>query len=281
MTDFQTQALLHLEAADPGLPNPRVIPTLSGAADVPHDFGGKTCRVRLLSWAEGEALAGSNLSPGWQSRLGALVARMDLGFRGFSHPAQNRRLLWDLQEAASLRDFVADIPDAGHRALATRALEYFAEEVSPRLAGLRPQVIHNDLNPHNVVVDPADPTRIVGVIDFGDIVHAPLVQEVGTACAYLLTEEAEPLAGPAGFLAGYTQALPLTAEEIALIPGLIMTRMAMTLTITGFRSKLQPENATYILRNAPRAARGLSTLAGREMDEMVAFLAAACRSADA
>ncbi len=41
----------------------------------------------------------------------------------------------------------------------------------PQLAGLRHQVIHNDLNLHNVLVDPKDGARVAGVIDFGDMVR--------------------------------------------------------------------------------------------------------------
>ena len=28
--------------------------------------------------------------------------------------------------------------------------------------------MHGDLNPHNLLTDPADPTRIAGILDFGD-----------------------------------------------------------------------------------------------------------------
>ena len=66
-----------------------------------------------------------------------------------------------------------------------RLLEGFERHAVPLLRGLRRQVIHNDFNPHNVLADAVDDTRIAGVIDFGDMVHAPLVQDLATACAYL------------------------------------------------------------------------------------------------
>ena len=68
----------------------------------------------------------------------------------------------------------------------------------PRLAALRAQVIHNDYHLYNVLVAPDDQARIVtGIIDFGDMVHAPLVGEVATAAAFHMAGSADPFEGPA------------------------------------------------------------------------------------
>ena len=64
------------------------------------------------------------------------------------------------------------------RALAEKFMARFTDHVLPRLASLRSQVIHNDYHLYNVLVAPDDHARIVGVIDFGDMLHAPLVGEV-------------------------------------------------------------------------------------------------------
>ncbi len=60
----------------------------------------------------------------------------------------------------------------------------FTEHVLPRLGSVRAQVIHNDYHLYNVLVAPDDHERIVGIIDFGDMVHAPLVGELATAAAF-------------------------------------------------------------------------------------------------
>jgi Ser/Thr protein kinase RdoA (MazF antagonist) len=68
-------------------------------------------------------------------------------------------------------------------------LAHFMQQVQPRLGGLRHQVIHNDLNPYNVLVDPQDHITTVGLIDFGDMVQAPLINELAVACSYQLSEQ--------------------------------------------------------------------------------------------
>jgi Ser/Thr protein kinase RdoA (MazF antagonist) len=264
ITDFQNAALLHLETADPDLPVPRIIRALDGAIAVPHPaVDGRACLLRLLTFLPGQPLAAAGApGPGLARDLGVLTARMNRALANFAHPADGRRLLWDLREAPALRVFLPDIADPALRALVVAALERFEVEAAPALAVLPGQVIHNDLNLHNALANPDDSGCLAGLIDFGDILRAPRLQEVATACAYLLRPgEAAPLASPAAFLAGYRTILPLPEEQAALLPILIATRMAMTVLITHWRAARQPENAPYILRNMPGARAGLEWLA--------------------
>ena len=54
VTNLQTEALLHLAAADPGLPVPRIFPARNGMTELDLTFDdGSTRVVRLLSYLEG------------------------------------------------------------------------------------------------------------------------------------------------------------------------------------------------------------------------------------
>ena len=270
ITHFQSAALLHLEAADPSLPVPRVLRAQGGATAVRHPArDGRPCLLRVVSYLPGVPMT-AGPDAGRARALGVLAARLDRALEGFSHPADTRRLIWDLREAPRLRAFLPDVADPALRALAEAALDRFEDRAAPVLATLPGAVIHNDLNPHNVLVDPQDPSRLTGIIDFGDMLRASRLQEVATASAYLLEPETEgdPLAGPAAFLEGYRSILPLPGEQAALLPVLIAARMAMTVLITSWRARLQPENAPYIQRNLPRARAGLALMAGRGADAM-------------
>ncbi|UFN50144.1 phosphotransferase [Roseomonas sp. OT10] len=256
ITGFQSAALLHLEAADPGLPLPRMLRGRDGATEVPHPArDGRPCLLRVLTYLPGTPLTDA---VGQEQALGALTARLDAALEGFAHPADTRRLLWDVREAPSLRALLPEVGDPALRGLAEDAIARFETEAEAALGALPRQVIHNDLNPHNVLTEGA---ALSGIIDFGDMVRAARMQEVATACAYLLRPGDAPLAGPAAFLAGYRAVLPLPAEQAALLPAVVATRMALTVLITHWRARRQPENAPYILRNMPRARTGLEILA--------------------
>ncbi|MGT2492207.1 phosphotransferase [Cupriavidus basilensis] len=83
-------------------------------------------------------------------------------------------------------------------------MDRFATNVQPRLPRLaRPGPIHNDFNIYNVLVDPRDHTRIAGVLDFGDMVHAPLIDDLAVAAAYQVDPAGDTMATLADFVAAY------------------------------------------------------------------------------
>ena len=273
VTDFQNRALLHLAAADPALPLPRVHPPLA----VPWAVPGQPERlVRVYSWLPGRPLHMAAPSNAQRQALGRLLARVDLALQGFSHPAQDHVLLWDIQHALRVRPLLAEIRDPTRRALPERLLEGFERHAVPLLRGLRRQVIHNDFNPHNVLANAKDDARIAGVIDFGDMVHAPLVQDLATACAYHVQPEGHPLQGPAEIAAAFHAVCPLQSEELDVLFDLMVARGVISVAISGWRAERQPDNAPYILRNFPRAWAGLERLAAIPREEARAFFHAAC-----
>ena len=81
----------------------------------------------------------------------------------------------------------------------------FTEHARPALPGLRAQAIHNDLNLYNVLVDPRDHDVIAGILDFGDMVRAPLVNDLAVAASYQLEPGADPLAPAIRFAAPITR----------------------------------------------------------------------------
>lgn len=273
VTDFQNQALLHLALTDPSLPVPRVRPPLA----VPWQVPGQLLRlVRVYSWLPGRPLHLAPPGAGQRRALGATLARLDLALRGFSHPAQDHVLLWDIQHATRVRPLLAHIQDAARRAIPERLLDVFEQQAMPAMRRLRRQVIHNDFNPHNVLADTVADDRIAGVIDFGDMVNAPLVQDLATACAYHVQPEGHPLAGPAEIVAGYHAICPLLPAELEILFDLIAVRGVISVAISGWRAERQPDNAAYILRNYARAWAGLERLAAIPRAEAAALFHAAC-----
>jgi hydroxylysine kinase len=273
VTDFQGQALLHLAQADPSLPVPRAHQPLAVRWEVP----GQPARlVRVYSWLPGRPLHLAAPSTALRHELGTLLARLGLALENFSHPAQNHVLLWDIQHAARVRPLLGHLADPAQRAIPERLLDVFEQQAVPATRSLRRQVIHNDFNPHNVLADAVDDTRIAGVIDFGDMVHAPLVQDLATACAYHVQPHGHPLDGPAEIAAAFHAVRPLLPEELDILFDLLAVRAVISVAISGWRAQKQPENAPYILRNYPTAWSGMERLAAIPRDEARAIFHAAC-----
>lgn len=234
--DFQCQALAHIAVLDPELPVPRVYPTLNG-----HNFqsvaleGGEQLILRAQSCIDGAPIAEENLGHVRLRQTGILAARLDLALRGFSHPAARQQLAWDLANAGQLLPCTSAIEDTGARILVEGVLKHFASAVAPKLSGLREQVIHADLHFGNLHAGADEDAPISGIVDFGDMLQAPLVVEVSTVLAEVATCFDDPMPAMAQLLAGYQSVLPLQAAEHALLQSCIMTRLAITYVIFSWR----------------------------------------------
>lgn len=262
VTNLQTKALLHIAAIDSKIPVQRIHPTLDGAPEYALPDGtGRHMIVRLFSYLEGEPLYQVKSRPALRRNLGAALAELGFALRGFFHPAAGHELLWDIKNAGRMWDLLSFVEEPSQRALLELILTRFNEHVTPALPRLRAQIVHNDLNPYNVLVDAQDHSHITGILDFGDMVHTSLINDVAVAASYQLSLEGDPLADAGDFVAAYHAVTPLEPIEIDLLYDLIGARLATTATITSWRAARYPENRAYILRNAPRAWAGLEAFA--------------------
>ena len=127
---------------------------------------------------------------------------------------------------------------------AAAVLERFSAEVLPRLRALPAQAIHNDANEHNVLL--GDDGRVCGLIDFGDLCRAPRACGLAVACAYAMALLPVPERQVLPLVAGYHEVAPLGPGELALLPDLIRTRLAMSIAMAVRQRRDQPDN-DYLL----------------------------------
>ncbi|WP_256590359.1 phosphotransferase [Pseudomonas sp. DP16D-R1] len=257
---FQTQALLHIERHGAHLPVPRVLPALSGEVEPKVLVSEQTLTLRTVSYLDGVSQNLGKPSVALMRELGTSLAEINLALNDFQHPAAHRDLLWDVGHAERIRPYLDNL-DVDQLPLVCALLDSYETSVKPRLAKLRAQVIHNDLNPHNVMLDCETASRVAAIIDFGDALHAPLINELGTALSYQFDADAtDPLWQIKAFVAAYHAKIPLQREELAVLGDLIAMRMAMAITIAQWRARLYPENRTYVLRNLRTTWRNLQCL---------------------
>lgn len=268
VVDFQIAALEHIARATPDLPVPRVMRTLDGATRGQVSLaGGGQAFVRMLTYLDGVQIRETPRTAAQRRAMGATLASLDLALRDFADAGATHDLLWNVSAAHRLSAKLDGIADPARRALAGAFMRRFNEHVLPRLAEVRAQVIHNDFHLYNVLVAPGDHERIAGVIDFGDMLHAPLVGEVATAAAFHMTGSADPFEGPAQFVGAYHAVLPLMPVEQEIVADLMATRHLVTALISEWRVVRYPENRAYIMRHNPAAWEALSQFADISRNE--------------
>ncbi|MRG58194.1 aminotransferase class III-fold pyridoxal phosphate-dependent enzyme [Phyllobacterium sp. SYP-B3895] len=268
-SDFQTALLEHLEKHACELAVPRLRRALTGLALASVEGpSGELHAVRMVSWQIGEPLATMERTPATLGNLGKVLGELDRAMQGFIHAGALRTFDWDIRAAGLSRQRVQYVNDAADRALLERWLDRFDRDVAPRLPALRAAVIHNDANDWNVLVDASDPTRIAGLIDFGDALHSVLIAEVAVACAYSILEVEDPIGAAGSIVAGFNAQYSLLEEEVDLLFDLIVMRLVISVTMSAQRSDKTAENpylqvseapAWNLLRRLDRMNPGLAT----------------------
>jgi Ser/Thr protein kinase RdoA (MazF antagonist) len=109
--------------------------------------------------------------------------------------------------------------------------------------------------------------RISAVLDFGDMVYCPRICELGVAAAYASFGCAD-LVHAIGLAArGYHAVLPLAAEEIRILPGLVVARYLLSVLHAAKRAREDPGNA-YAQVSAGQAWNGLRCILSLDLRQV-------------
>src|SRR5246500_5447140 len=271
--EMQAAALRHLEHVDPGLPVMRALPSMTGESwvNVPG-ADGRTYPARLFTFLSGQVTANTALTTEAIWSYGQITARLGRALRGFFHPAADYEIQWDITHLPKLRPLLTHLTDAHRRAQVERVLDRFEALVAPVLPGLRAQVIHGDLSLDNVLL--GDDLRVSGIVDFGDMTHAPLVCDLAIAIADVLHGREDAVDAAESLIRGYLSVTPLEEEEAGLLADFVAARLATEIAITAWRLRFHPDNAAYAASSEPGArafldsmeAMGMETVARRFVD---------------
>jgi 4-aminobutyrate aminotransferase-like enzyme/Ser/Thr protein kinase RdoA (MazF antagonist) len=204
---------------------------------------------RLMSYLEGEFyVTHAGKSEALAEDLGALLGQMDRALANFSHASMHRRYTWDISTALENRSKLSFIKDPEKRRIAGYFLLQFETLVLPSLHALRHAYIHNDANDHNVLVRDG---RISGLIDFGDMVHSALINNVAVGCTYVMLGRPDPLSDAVALVRGYHARYPLDAEELHLLYYLIAGRLCISVCQSAYNASLDSGNEHHFITEKP------------------------------
>ena len=244
--DFQNAALEYVAGRAPALAVPRLHPTSSGEPmSQARDRGGRGHFVRLIGWLEGAMYAAAAPhDAALLASLGTTVGELDRALQGFAHPAMHRELRWDLRHADQALAHLSLLPPeqqavVGQFMQAWRNIDWSA---------LRHGVIHGDANDYNVLVRGG---LVVGLIDFGDLVHSAIACDLAIALAYAMLVQPQPLNAAASVTRAYHARFPLTGAEVAALYPLATARLCMSLCYAAYNARAKSDDAYQQVTAAP------------------------------
>jgi len=262
LADLQIQALLRIEETDADIPAPRIVRSRRGNASETLNSAGQAHAVRLLSYVPGAPL-GRFEPPTVETiaQIGALQGRLCRALAGFEHPGGAHFMPWDILNGLVIsRELREKYLRGGLAGTCAPHLERLEHQSLPRMLELPHQFIHNDAHGDNVMVDPDDPSRVTGVIDFGDLVFRPIVVDLSTSLTSILDRSATPITDAAALVRGFQRHLPIPAQQLELLYDAVVARAILTVELLQFRVELTDVDPYTRDVDLPKCKAGLERI---------------------
>ncbi len=278
VSDFQVQALIHLENGSPHIPVPRIIRNTAGnyLSEI-VDNKGVSHALRIVTYIEGIPYGDGNFPDNAHlQKIGAFQGEMVKAMADFTHPASTHFMPWNLSNgiAVSLDLWAEAAEDI--KALAMPLLPRLRDDVLPMLNASPSQVIHNDAHPYNLLRRDIENQEVTGLIDFGDMVYAPIINDLVVMAATFQHRNIDDIEIVTNLLIGFHRVHPLTDEQVSLIWDAMILRLLITILLTDIKINMDAMHDPDILTERVEAFEMLQRICSLDHDIMVNNLRATC-----
>lgn len=251
--EMENEAMAHL--SQQGLAVPLAQSNQQGKTLTVVNSANRDYYLRVLNYLPGDFYAdsdGDQHGPSlWQS-LGQFMANMVEGLASFKHQGAYRYLDWDLAQGFAVCQMKKSLLPEHERQQVEGFLNGYSRHVMPVLDQLPKGVIHNDGNDHNLLVDDVkQPSKIIGLIDFGDMVYSHQLNELAVTSAYALMGQNDQQRVLENLCLGYHRVHPLSELELDVLPYLIALRLCTTVCNSALAIQQQPNNEYLKVSIAP------------------------------
>ena len=248
MLETQNQVMRHLEKRLSFCPKVMAAKNGEFISEITSPAGDKHF-ARLVSYLPGKPLATvKRQSADLMTDLGRCMGEIDRALADFDIPGAHRDFYWDLAQAPKLiAEYLPLIKDPLLKELIEKGSADFNRQVGPLLPGLRCSVIFNDANNYNVLVGGGDDffskdQRVVGIIDFGDMVYSYTIGDLAVAIAYAILDKLDPLSTAAQIVTGFYAVFPLEEKEITVLFDLVRLRLCLSACLAVHQQSLHPQD---------------------------------------
>lgn len=204
---------------------------------------------RLLSFIEGEFLGDVSHTPTLLHSFGVFLAKMDKQIHSdYQSAIVGKETQWDLKQFKSNYQYLEYIGNPQDRRLVDYFFLQFDQYIYPIQHQLRKGIIHNDGNDWNVLTKNGE---VSGIIDFGDMCHSWLINEVAIAITYVMMGKENPLEVASEVLKGYHSVFPLKEQELDILYYLVAARLCTSVCNSAYAKTLKPDSEYITISEKP------------------------------
>jgi 4-aminobutyrate aminotransferase-like enzyme/Ser/Thr protein kinase RdoA (MazF antagonist) len=245
--EFQQELLNHVANSKDEIDAPKTFPDRDGnfISEI-TDAAGNVRKVRLLSWMDGRLWSSVNpIQDNLLFSLGEETGKLTNALQGFDHPEAHREFVWDVAQAEWTYEHVHLFSEEQQKIAKHFQDQY--KDFQDEYQQLRKGVVHSDANDNNVIVtnDLINP-QVKAIIDYGDAVYTPIINDLAIATAYAIMHKPDALAAALPIVKGYNSQFPLQDKELNYLYNLIAMRLIISVSKSAINKQKEPDNE-YLL----------------------------------
>ena len=198
----------------------------------------RSCAVRILTYIDGKMYAKLKINIKIEKSFGKILALQSNHLQSFIHKDAIRKFIWDPSNIKWTKNFI-NLFKGFDKELIKDAIYQHDHFVSKNKKNLKYSVTHGDPNNYNIVVGK---DKITGLIDFGDSVYAPSINDLAIALSYALMSSANFYQTLKNIIGNYNYICPINGKEIYSLLALIKSRLVISLVMSAKQRQKYPEN---------------------------------------
>jgi len=217
----------------------KIIPKkLHRSIKVFKDDNSSLCFVRILNYIEGEIFAKSKKSFTLESSLGSYIGILSKELQNIGHPASFRNFEWDPSNIDWIKNYLNLFKNKQKKIINKNLYEY-NQFVKKNKNNLRFSLTHGDPNNYNLIVSN---NQIVGLLDYGDMIYAPTINDLSICLAYALMNKESIYDSLKNIVTNFHNKFPITFEETYSLMSLVKSRLSITVVMAAKQIKKFPNN---------------------------------------
>ena len=202
------------------------------------DLNGKKCFVRILSYVEGKMYASVNHNSLLEVSLGSLLGNLSNELKNIMKKAALRKFQWDPSSIKWISKEIEMFKGEKKEIIKKNLLEHNFFVIK-NINKLRFSLTHGDANNYNLVVSGG---KISGLLDYGDIIYAPTINDLAISLSYALMNKDNLFSTLKNIICSYHKIFLISFDEIFSLITLVKARLTITVVMAEKQRKKFPDN---------------------------------------